>query len=349
MTPNKNILSSLFMGTFILTLFACALLSELFQAPASDNYDLDKYRNVFTLSEFSQAQSLEIENRLGVFRLIKDPHPLTNEWDLLYPRELPASSSVVQDIFNALSQAKIRRVYTKDQINMSNFSLNTPLISLRIKDGPHNKTIKIGLINPRDGSTYITSTDKDAIYHVDSLDISLETIGLADIVDSNVISFNQENISRIEIYRGPKEDNRPLLVISLDPNSQSKKWISESNDEKTTLDETRVHKFLDQISNIRSQFILDKRNPELESSIERILNRPYYTFQLYDHNMRKVSYETSGLLSSPLPSIRLESNQNFLIRASNRKHPYIVSKNALSILETKQQDLKKLPFEKLFY
>ncbi len=348
-------MTSCLMGFFILVLLGSGFYSEFFQSPLATQSELDRYRTLYTSNDFENLTSLKVENRLGKFSLKNESDSVLN-WSLQTPRQLPANSESIKQIISTLEDVKIRRVYPKDQINLSNFSLNNPLVKITMTTtkqiAPYESdtfNISIGLLNPIDGSTYITASNKDAIYHIEPISNPIELMGLSDFVDSRVVSLPETSITEVQIYRGSIDSGRQLLSIS---RTESNEWVSfssnNSNDPRD-LETQKVREFLVQLRNIRAQLILDKRTEALESAIDRLFNRPHYSFSISDLEGEPVLYETSAVINQALPDLRLEPGESFIVRASNRQHPYVVHKDTLSVLSTTYDNLKKLPLNKLFY
>ena len=180
MTKNsKDTYSNVILLVFALFLVIVTAFSEFFRNPGEINAELNKYRNLFTKEELGDINHFTLINRLGTFKFKRvSDNP---SWFMEGPRELPVDISVIEKIISPLENIKIREVYHNDAINYSNYSLDSPLMELIIRDssGKDNR-IKFGLVNPIDETTYIYTSKDDAIYHVDAFSHSLESLDLAD-------------------------------------------------------------------------------------------------------------------------------------------------------------------------
>lgn len=338
---NKSSTANWLFAAFFLILLLGAGISEFFQAPNSPDHQLNRYRSLLQGQELQGITELHLENRLGEF------HLKTNDdgrWQLSSPRKLPADKKNLQNIFQSLESIRIRRVYPKDQINIANFSLDAPLLTLTYKKSGNEKpvTLKLGLVNPIDNSTYIMLSNRDAIYHIDALNSSLEILGLSDFVDSKVFSLPDQKITGVKIYRrSPEKEN-----LRLEFYKKNGTW---QNDEGEELQETKVSGFIKRLTNIKSQFILDKMSGELQDTLAYPMKHPAYTVILDREKKKAVKYHISGLISKSLPDLNVEKGNIFLVKSSTFDHPYIVPKEHYKIFGTRQKEFERLPFKKLFY
>lgn len=336
--PNKESLSYWILGVFIVALFLSALNSIFFQAPTDTTTEFNRYRTLFTDESLSGVEEVQLKNRLGSFRVTKSKD---GHWKLIDPRLLPAKENVINKIIETLKEIKIRKVFQKDPINISNFSLDRPLLSLTLSFAEKEKiTVDVGLINPFDNSTYVIISDKDAIYDIDSLKFSLETLELTDFVDSKVLSLPAEQITSVHLYR---KDSKNSSVINIYKDEEH--WMDRS---KNALDPEEVQQYLNSLAAIQSSFILDKQSEELQKEIDELLQNPLYTMEIQDASGNTYTYTISNLINK-LTDVKLEKRQNFLIRASNRDHPYLLNKDILKTFNQSGKRFKKIPLKKLFY
>ena len=114
-------------------------MTELFRTPTAQNFNLDDYAFVFKREDFKNLSKIVFKNSLGIFHINKSKDHFISPWELKFPRELPARLETVKSIINSLQNLKIKRIYKRDAISISNFSLNPPLMELKITDQEKNQ------------------------------------------------------------------------------------------------------------------------------------------------------------------------------------------------------------------
>ncbi|TNE95210.1 MAG: DUF4340 domain-containing protein [Deltaproteobacteria bacterium] len=334
----KSTLSNWLMIFFLFALALSAGISEFFQAPKTLNQELEQYHFLFTKDQIVKFDKIKIENRLGEFSLAKNEH---GHWDLTEPRLLPASEELVTKLTRTLEGVKIRKLFPKDPINLSNFSLDNPLMKIKLSSstsGDIEEEVHFGLVNPIDNSTYIFSESKEVIYHVDALANSLEGLGLSDFVDSKVFTMHPGSVSSFELYRG-----RSSLQLSL--SKEKNQWMIKP--EKPVQPE-EVNSYLNELLEIRSALILDRLTDKLSETLDKLLTTPFYFIKVTTADGTEVTYEISTIVNS-LPDVKLDKGQIYIIRASNRSHPYVFTKDSFKHYGKRNSSFKSLPFKKLFY
>ncbi len=334
----KSTLSNWLIIFFVFALALSAGISEFFQAPKTLNQELEQYHFLFTKEQMTKYDKIRIENRLGEFTLAKNTH---GHWDLTNPRLLPASEELVTKVTRTLEGVKIRKLFPKDPINLSNFSLDNPLMKIKLSSSTTNdveEEVHFGLVNPIDNSTYIYSESKEVIYHVDALANPLEGLGLSDFVDSKVFTMTTDNVSSFELYRG-----RSAIQLSLKRDKDQ--WLGKND--KAVLPE-EVNTYFNELLDIRSALILDKLTEKLDETLERLLKTPFYFIKVTTADGTEVTYEISTIVNN-LPDVKLDKGQIYIIRASNRSHPYVFTKDSFKHYGKRYSSFKSLPFKKLFY
>ncbi|PIK13735.1 DUF4340 domain-containing protein [Halobacteriovorax sp. JY17] len=331
-------------ANFLMIMFAIVIVigglaSEFFQAPLIQNTALSRYQLLLKPEQIDQIESIQLDNRLGLFKINKDKD---GQWTLTSPRNLPSSTATVASILQNLKDIKIRQILPKDAINISNFSLDSPLMKLQITYfGGKEDLLNIGLVNPIDNSTYVTFSSKDAIYHVDALENSMEGLSLSNFIEPKVFTQDLKTIAEFKIYRG----KIPSTSLRLSIKNETDGWLDNSGN---ILEPKAVEEFLTEVLSLKSSLILDKKTDKLIDAVSRYFANPSYTVEILDRNGKKVFYEISYLINN-LPDIKMEKRQVFIVKASNRPHPYVIEKQFLSTFGKSQKSFKKLSIKKLFY
>ena len=336
-----------FYSTWLLLIFTLIVLigsfsSEFFQAPIKTSHELNQYRRLYTDGDFKNIKKISLKNTLGSYELKKLPQGSSNEWGLISPRRLPADDSVMQNFFKSLKNIRIRKVYQNDVINRSNFSLDSPLMKISMDSSENQKAnvLKFGLVNPIDNSTYIYTSKNDAIYHIDAINFSFESLDLSDFVDSNIFSIKPQNVAKLKIYRGLPQGNPRFLA-----NHKNEKWFGTN---QRPLDEEKLMRFFDELLSLKSLFILDNPSVELKKRVEQFLDNSIYSIEIQDHQGKTHTYQISTVINS-LPEIKMEKAKYFIMQASDREYPYLVSKEHLTLFTKRDSQFKGLHIKKIFY
>lgn len=335
MILNRNNISSIILAGLSFILLIGAALSEFYQAPILSSKELSKLQYLFTQSEIENVKKIDLKTGLGEYKLNKRAQ---GQWTLSSPREIDANSELIDKVLDGLKTIKIKKIYPKDPINMANFSLDNPISKIKLtNDKGSHKSISFGLINPIDNSTYVALDNEKAIYHVNIVDMSFEKIDLTALIDSRIFNMKWDEIKSIKII-GQNKKTR------LSFNRDKTRWVSKSLE----LNEERVRTYLDELTNMKSTIILDRKTEDMEKRLNQYLSRPYFSMEIVNANDELIKYEVSYIINS-LPDIKMEKKQNFIIRATNRQHPFLVSKDYMKFFFKKNSSFKPIPIKKLIY
>lgn len=333
---SKNTVSILFTVVFCLTLGIGALVSEFFQAPILSSKELSKLQFLYTTSDFEKIKKISLKSNLGNFILLKEDK---NSWMMTSPRSINVNSEIVTKILKTLEDIKIKKIYPSDQINIANFSLDKPVATLTItNDQDEEKELSFGLINPIDSSTYLQVRGENVIYHINVLDYPLERVELSNLIDSQIFSPNVEEITEFKIF--PPRTAIPSFNVAKKEND----WTSGN----LKLDSASVSTFLEEIKAIKAHIILDQIDETMVLEIEKTFQNVANKVEITDSLGGTFTYEISQPFNS-LNNLKVEKRQNILIRASNRKHVFVVNKDNLKLFSKRVNQLKENPIKKLIY
>jgi hypothetical protein len=338
---NRSLLSSLLILFFIFVSGFSAILSEIFQAPNQENLEITKYRKLLNPDDLKNLEKISIKNNMGEFILIKDEHSRSHGWRMSSPRKLLANGEIIKSIVDSLSRLKIRYVYQKDKINLSNFSLNNPLVEITLenKSGTSNK-ITFGLINPIDRSTYAMISANKAIYHIDAMDFSLNSLNLTDLIDTRVFPHDGHQIMALDIFKGTESGYHQLSI-----NKEKSEWQGKRQKQ---LDSTKVTGYLDHLFDLRSQLILDRMTEEQLKRIKSFLDKPQFTIHVKADDQQEYKYFVSQPFGE-IPEMKLKKWQYVVVSTPEFHHAYILNKEFLKKLNVTENRLKNLDIKKLFY
>ncbi|EQC46647.1 DUF4340 domain-containing protein [Bacteriovorax sp. Seq25_V] len=337
-TLTKKSTSTLLISIFATFIVIGALISEFFQAPILSSKELNKLQFLFSKSDVESITQIKIKTTIDEFSLNKAEG---NNWILSKPRVIDANLEIVNKILETLEDIKIKRIYPKDQINLANFSLDNPISTLTIKDkNDELKTLSFGLVNPIDNSTYLSVSGDNAIYHINVLKMSFEKIELSSIIDSQIFNFNWNQVKSIKIY----PQRQTSAALAMERSADGTNWVSGS----MALDEEKVGEYLNELISMKSHIILDKTDDELTAELDKILSVPFFKIVIETTKNETNTYEISYFVNT-LPNVKIEKKQNFIIRASNRKHPFLVNKDFMKLFYKRSNQYKGTSIKKLIY
>ncbi|MFW5887376.1 MAG: DUF4340 domain-containing protein [Bacteriovoracia bacterium] len=290
-------------------------------------------QNPIEVHYLSGLVSIEIENKLGHYVIAKDLTTRVSYWNLTKPKQLPADGDIINKIIATLGQIQVKKTYPNDPINRSHFSLDQPLMKIRLVTETHDPVlISFGLINPIDNSMYFMIENDEYIYQTEMITFSLESLSLADLVDPNIFSIIREDLQELAIYRGNQERGRRVLKIT----RLGKNWLDEKG-KPIPLD--NINTYLDSLLKIKRQIVLDEMSKRTTRLIDSYLKRPAYEIILTDKSNNTYNYKVSGLVTRSIPELKIERRQFYLMHASDRKFPYVVNKSSLSLFNLKSYQL----------
>ncbi len=330
------------MGIFLLILLLATGISEFFQAPTEQNTELTRFRTLFTKEDFANITELKLRNRLGDFHFSKVENDPYSRWNMVLPKRFPANNEVLKKLFETLKDLKIRKIFSYDPINIANFSLDAPLYEITLigTDGK-KKVLSFGLVNPIDNSTYVSnSAETEAIYHIDAVQSDLASLDMTDFVDSHIFTPKSAQVKTLKIYRG-SVSGTPAFQLQRGDRGE---WISRGRE----LDEAKTLQWMDELLLLKTMLIVDKSTPELDDSVQKLIESPQFTLEIEDLNENVLTWSVSNSINS-LPDVRVEKRAYVLIKASNRPYPYLIHKDQLRLFQPREQDMRKLPINKIFY
>ena len=314
--------SYLILISFALLLGVSALMSELFRAPSLNLHQGLVPKSLFFQENLHTAKEVWLKNRLGEFHFKKSK----GRWNLTVPRQLPAEEKSLALVFKTLKNIKIKKVYQKDALTLSSFALDSPLMEVKLihEDGDQDE-IKFGMMDSISNSTYLTVTDKNSIFQIDMLNHSLEQLDMADFINPRIFSQSPMKITSIKIFQGRK--------LKLAMNQNDGKWEGRNG---RALALPKVEEYIQNLTSLKSDVILDEMAGKLKEKVDTYLSKPLYTIEITDAGKSKYTYFISTVINS-LPDLKIEKRQSFIITASNRKHPYLLSKKYLKLFSKRDR------------
>ena len=322
----SSYISSWLIGIFVFALVVLLGFSELFQSESTNNKSLDILSNPIRADILANIKTIRLKNRLGSYTLTQNE----GQWILKEPRLMPANKIAIEKILNSLKNVNIHTVHQYDPINISNFSLDNPIMVIDLfSELDEQFKVNIGLINPINNTSYMTVSEQKTIYQTDILLNDLQSLELADFIDSFIFSVPLQSVKQVELFqRGVTASVNKLT--KKDYNWKSKKYKTISN--------TSVDKKINSILLVKTHMIIDRQDEKVQNFIQNYMEKPLYTIKLKSKD-KDITYKVSTLINS-LPELKLEKRQYFLMSASDRKYTYVIQKDFLSKFLIRYSDLK---------
>ncbi|MGB0452228.1 MAG: DUF4340 domain-containing protein [Bacteriovoracaceae bacterium] len=323
-------------GLLIISILSLVGFNQIFHRDSGSNESSEVFSSIFSKESFGDIQNISFKNRLSEIQFEKDEK---SNWMMISPRKVKAKVEILDRIFQGLEEIKVIRVYEKDPINLSNFSLEEPNLVIQLSNKEKSMTFKFGLVNPIDNSTYLTLEEDKVIYQIHSLGSRIETFGLASFIDAKIFSLEPEKLKSLAIYRGKSSSAQLKLT------QQKSGWKSSTG---RVVAANPVHQYIETLNKLSSSHIIDNISETQMKSFQEYLKRPSYKIEFVDKNNKKLQYVISLPLKS-LPDLKIKYRQNVLVKASHLKYFYLFPKEALSNFQKTQYSFKKLSIKKIFY
>ncbi len=324
----RNFLSTWFNLGFFLLLISFIIFIEFFQNHHTQKSAMDLLENPIKKDILFKAESIIFENRLGTFKATKK----TDNWILEEPRVIPAKTETIQKVIDIISQINIKTIHQYEPINIQSFSLNNPIMKVLIKDKDENKLdLKIGLINPIDETSYLTVNDTQLIYQTNLLTGKLESLELADFIDSKIFTPSISEIKSLKIFTGQNIQERNIFTF------KNGSWDSFRYN---VFSQEKLQTKLEEILDIRTHAIIDQSSEEVTNLLQNYLDNPRYRITIQTNANKTIKYKVS-YLTREIKELKIEKNQFFIMSASNRLYPYIIPKKYLDIFLINYNEIRR--------
>lgn len=306
----KKIIFTFFFSSILLTTFS------LFYAEVFRTKTLQKNEIVFPLPfrdyKISDVEKILIENKNGIIEIEKE----NNTWN---SRDKSVGQETIKNILDAFFNLRIRNLHKMNKDNLSNFSVDKPYASLDI----HllNKKIKVslGLLNSVDNSQFILFSHLDYIYQVDQLKINFESFSPGTLQDSQIFSYEIDEITSFKIY-----DEKRNIVFDL--NSEKQQLTSKTYPRLSSID---LRSKLINILQIKNTKILEKKGDHFEI-LNNYIKFPLYYIEFIVKNQTFQYIVTSPILE--LKNLNLAKNSHIIIM-NPKNEWHLVESSALNLFQ----------------
>jgi hypothetical protein len=320
-------LSNAILGVFLFLLIGSALLTDIFHSPIKSSIEASGMATLFKTNDLLPVIKISLKNKSGIFIFERIEKNQISPWHMTSPRNVTANSVFIEKLFNSLATIKIKNVFPSDQITLSNFSLEKPNATLVFESNGPRKTINIdiGLLNTIDNTTYIRISGKNSIYQTQVPSVSLENATILDLIESKIFSIDLESINSFKITFNKK------ISLGFNIHKKSNSWV---NNEDLPLIQDKVEEYFQELSTIKSSFVLDSQTDQQKKQISYLIRSPEITLTALDNNKNLITYRISSLISS-FPDLDLKNGPYFLVTISNNQTAYIVKKEFLDLFNKK--------------
>lgn len=323
----KKYLSNLALIAFTLFVISAVIFSNLFKTSEFNSNNIAKNLKLFTPNEIININKVVLKNKSGEYTFEKDISNQVAPWMMTNPRPITANSSFFEKLNNLLLKSNIKKLYSNDKINNQNYSLDKPICTIQLISNNQPKyQIEIGLLNTIDNSIYLKTNKKNAIIHLDSTNINFEKLNLLDLIESQIFNFDLEIVNSIKIFKN-KKNSEPIFEVTKIQND----WFNKKNEK---IDSSKFEDFIQDLSLIKSSFILDKQTDVQKRQITSLKKNPEYIFTIEDVNKNNIDYYITGIVHD-ISDIDQKGESHFLISISNSPTVYLVKKDNLELFNVK--------------
>ena len=325
----RKFASNFILFLFFITVSLAAIFSDIFQNPIKTASDIIDQAKLFTMADLNQIHRFSLKNKSGEYIFVRNENNQASPWQMIAPREIAANALFIENLFKTLTTIKVKRIFPEVLINNSNFSIDKPTATLElIGQAEKSINIKVGLINTIDNSTYLKIAERNGIYHVEAPEISLEKVSLIDLIESQIFSLNVKAIVSFKI----NQNKKTILEIM----KKNEEWV-DSN--KNIFLSPKVDDYFQELSTLKSTFILDTQTDAQKKQISEIIKNPEYLIIIVDNLKNTNEYRVSETIKS-LSGIDLKDEEYFIVTTSNNTNIYVVKKDFIDLFNKKIDNLK---------
>ena len=329
----RKIASNIILLLFFVVVVSAAFFSEMFQNHVKTGKQMIEQSKLFSNSDLSQIEKITLKNKSGEFVFERNSNTPNSPWHMSAPRDLSANSVFIEKLFESLTVIKVKKIFPDEKINSSNFSIDKPTATLTLLD-PNGITtvIHFGLMNSIDNSTYLKIVSRPGIYHVEAPSVSLENASLLNLIESQIFNLNIDTIESLKIFKSNKKNLQPLVDLT-------KKGINWFGSEGAMLSIDKIDEFFQDLSVLKSSFILDKQSDLQKKQIAALSKNPEYTLIIKDNKENSIEYTISNLTHT-INELDLKNEEFFVVTTSNSSTAYVVKKESLELFNQKSENFK---------
>jgi hypothetical protein len=199
-------------------------------------------------------------------------------------------------------------------------------VSLLGEDGI-NRSIKFGMIDSKNNTTYVGISGKEIIFQIDSFQTPLEKLDLMDFIDPRIFYFSPLKISSIKIYEAEKQ----IPILSL--NQSEGKWLGKNGQ---ILSQPKVEEYLKDLNSLKSEVILDQLSDELKFKIKKSLEKQLFMVEIEDFGNKKHYFQIFPVLNS-IPDLKIDKKESIIVSVRDSQQQYLISRKFLDIFRKREE------------
>lgn len=323
---NQYQISTIGLLAFTSLIVVAALYTELFRPQLeSELKNTQLLTNPIRKDILLNLEKIEFKNYNNVFKLVKNQ----SKWELVSPVKMKSSIDQVESIINALKGIEVQTILKKNKLNLQNFSLNNPLMTITITSKLKEvQTINFGILNSIDDSSYLSVSNVKAIYQTNIVSSQLLKYKLSDFIDASIFPEDLERHKKLEIISA--RDNRTLHILE----KVNGTWISNKYKQ---ISDNSVNKKISQILNINAKVIVDDVDEKTLQFLNNYIENPKLRINFRTDKLRQF------IVTYPITkndSLKIEKNENFIIKDITENTIYLVDKSYLSEFNIRYSDVK---------
>ena len=333
----RKIASNTILFFFFILVGITALLSDMFQNPIKTGPQMIDQAKLFPANDLKDINRLSLKNKSGEYLFERKENNQITPWHMVTPKDISANSLFIEKLFTSLETMKVIKVFPDEKINNSNFSIDKPTSTLSLFDKNGRViTLLVGLMNTIDNSTYLKIQGRSGIYHVEAPAVSLENATILNLIESQIISIDMETIVGVKIFQSNHKNSMPTLEFK-------KKNGAWSDREGNLLSVEKIDDYFQELSNLKSSFIIDKQTESQKRQISNLAHNASYIVSVEDNKGNTIDYNISSLIRD-LSDIDLKNEEYFVVTISNNSTSYVVKKEFFELFNKKTDSLKTVAF-----
>ncbi len=324
---NQYQISTIGLLSFTFLVILSALYTELFRPQRNINIKKTQLlTNPIRKDILFNLDTIEFKNYNNTFKFTRND----SDWKLIEPVNMKSSRDKIQSIVSSLKKVEVKTLLKKNKLNLQNFSLNNPLLTIKLESKLKEvQTINFGILNSIDDSSYLTVNNANAIYQTNIISSEMLKYKLSDFIDASIFPQELSEYKKIEILSA--RDNRTLHILE----KPQEKWISNKYKQIRNLS---VDKKLTQILNINAKVIVDNIDDQTLTFLNNYINNPKLKIKLKTKKGNKQFIVTYQIAKND--SLKIEKNENFIIKDIQENIIYLVDTSYLSEFNIRYSDLK---------
>lgn len=330
---NKKFFSNLIIASFCLVTVGTIYLSEDLKIPERTSSELIEEIQILHKRILADNDQLTLVNSKGEFRFHKNSQ--TDQWEFVNDDKEFKESSFINQFLDKMSEIKIKNVIESTKKNLEAYSLNSPMGQLKFYNTAtkQNYIINFGIYNSIDNSMFLTINGKKGIYHVESSSASIETITLADIIETKPFNFNLDDLVNIKFYVG--NSKVPALDLVKKAEITETETLEVWKDSKKEYTSAGLEEFFNNLFVLRSAKVLESKNKQQLTLLNELIKAPEYKISVVNKKGQIDIYLVGPVMRS-FKDMSLNDEPYFIIMTNLNYPVHFIKSPDLSMFNLEQ-------------